>query len=84
MIYRSENCITAVEDLNGLVESRKDAYERSHSLHWTSRPKTAATSVPAARERIATAPASIAGDSANEVKALKVFEFLNAFLQLNP
>ena len=23
MIYRSENCITAVEDLNGLVESRK-------------------------------------------------------------
>jgi hypothetical protein len=38
---RNQNCMTAVNDLNGLIESRKDAYDRNSTLHWSSRPKTA-------------------------------------------
>eukprot|EP00291_Cryptomonas_curvata_P025406 CAMPEP_0172165060 /NCGR_PEP_ID=MMETSP1050-20130122/8203_1 /TAXON_ID=233186 /ORGANISM="Cryptomonas curvata, Strain CCAP979/52" /LENGTH=138 /DNA_ID=CAMNT_0012835491 /DNA_START=104 /DNA_END=520 /DNA_ORIENTATION=- len=72
LLLRSENCKTALEDLDGLSESSQAAYKRSHDIHWTSRPKTANTNVVGVRERINTAPASLGSQWPSDVKQLKV------------
>ncbi len=64
--------MTAIQDLDGLVESRKKAYEKSETLQWITRPKTAATVLPETRERISTAPASLPTSTAGDIKKLKV------------
>ena len=54
------------------MQSRKEAYEKSETIHWTSRPKTAEEKVPETRERISTAPPNLSSNATNDVKALKV------------
>ncbi len=73
LLQRSENCKTALEDLDDLSDSSEAAYKRSHDIHWTSRPKTANTNVVGVRERTNTAPASLGSQWPSDVKQLKVF-----------
>ena len=70
-LQRSENCKTALEDLDGLAESSQAAYKRSQDIHWT-RPKTANTNGVGLRERTNTAPASLGSKWPSDVKQLKV------------